>query len=66
MEKEEDILPSGKTILAELEIEQLTVRNIKPRSKRTHYRAILNWIVYYRTSSSSSNIGYVKGLLEIF
>ncbi|MEM1256420.1 MAG: tetratricopeptide repeat protein [Cyanobacteria bacterium P01_H01_bin.21] len=64
--KDTDILPSGKSILAELELEQLTVRTIKPRSKRTHYRAILNWIMRYQTSSSSSSIDYVKGLLEVF
>jgi hypothetical protein len=43
----ERLIPSGDSILAELGIEQATLKVITPKWKRTQYRAVINWLTKY-------------------
>lgn len=53
-------------ILTELDINPLTLKTVKPRLKRTHYRAIINWLTKYKPKTNFSNFDRVKGLIETF
>ena len=64
--KEENLIFSGDIILTELNINSSTVKSIKPRLKRTHYRAIINWLTKYYPPPSATNLEKVKGFLETF
>ena len=61
-----NITPSSESILAELGIEPTKLKSIKPRWKRTQYRAIINWLTKYKPLPEASNLEKVKGLLEGF
>ena len=64
--EQEDILLSGDSVLASLGIDSSQVKSIKPRWKRTHYRAIVNWITKYQPDLDASNLQRVRGYLEAF
>ena len=61
-----ELLPSGDSILEQLAIEPSNIKNIKPRSQRTQYRAVVNWLTKYQISPAASNLDRVRGLLEAF
>ena len=56
----------GKLLLEELKIDKNNIKKIKPNWKRSHYRAIFNWLIKYETPSDSSNLEKLKGYLETF
>ena len=60
------VIPSGELVLAELGIDPQALKSIKPYWKRTHYRAIINWITNYQSQPNNSNLEKVKGYLEAF
>jgi tetratricopeptide (TPR) repeat protein len=64
--KEIVVIPSGESVLAYLEIDLHVLKSIKPYLKRTHYRAIINWITKYQSQPNTSNLEKVKGYLEAF
>ncbi len=59
-------IPSGDSILETLDLDTTKIKSIKPFSKRTQYRAIINWLTKYQPHVDSSNLEKVKGLLEAF
>jgi tetratricopeptide (TPR) repeat protein len=65
-EQQNSIFPPIDSILADLAIAPTTIKFIKPRSKRSQYRAILNWIEQYKSQPNASNLDKIKGLLQSF
>ncbi|MDJ1185926.1 tetratricopeptide repeat protein, partial [Roseofilum casamattae] len=61
-----EILPSSQLILEKLSIDQSNIKFIKPRWKRPHYRAIVNWLVKYQPFEGVSHLEKVRGYLEGF
>lgn len=61
-----NITPPGEEILGELGIDSASIKFIKPHWKRTHYRAVVNWLTKYKPKSDGSNLEKVQGLLEAF
>lgn len=64
--KEDNVIASGNLILTELGINSLALKAVKPRLKRTHYRAIINWLTKYKPKTNAYNLDLVKGLIETF
>ncbi|MEG4272651.1 MULTISPECIES: tetratricopeptide repeat protein [unclassified Microcoleus] len=63
---EVNITPPGDSILSYLGIEPATVKSIKPLTKRTQYRAVINWLTKYKPATDASNLDRVRGYLEAF
>lgn len=63
---EVNITPPGDSILSYLGIEPATVKSIKPLTKRTQYRAVINWLTKYKPVTDASNLDQVRGYLEAF
>lgn len=61
-----DIIPPAALILTKLAIEPCTLKYIKPRWKRTHYRAAINWLTKYKPQPAASNLEKVRCYLEAF
>ncbi|WP_353933032.1 tetratricopeptide repeat protein [Okeanomitos corallinicola TIOX110] len=61
-----EILPSDKSILDHLSINPSDIKSIKPRWKRTQYRAIVNWLTKYQFYEDASNLDKVRGYVEAF
>ena len=64
--KMSNITPPGEDVLAQLGIDPTTIKSIKPHWKRTHYRAISNWLTQYQPPSNASNLDKIKGYIEAF
>src|SRR4028118_885317 len=62
----DQITPCLETFLAELGIEQATLKLITPKWKRTQYRAVINWLTKYKPATDASNLDQVRGYLEAF
>ncbi|WP_353933029.1 tetratricopeptide repeat protein [Okeanomitos corallinicola TIOX110] len=60
-----DSFPSD-LVLAAFGIDKSSIKDIIPRLKRTHYRAITNWLTKYELNKDTSNLEKVKGLFETF
>ncbi|NER01138.1 MAG: tetratricopeptide repeat protein, partial [Cyanothece sp. SIO2G6] len=60
------ITPDGQAVLTQLGIYPTSIRKIQPRSRRTHCRAIINWLSKYQPSTSASNLEQIRGYLEAF
>ena len=58
--------PSSESVLAELKVEPTFIKSIEPRWKRTHYRAVRNWLTKYTPPSEASHLEQVRGYLEAF
>ncbi|MHC5779844.1 tetratricopeptide repeat protein [Nostoc sp.] len=54
------------SLLETLEININNIKSIKPNWKRTHYRAVINWLTKYKPLSDSPNPEKIKGYLEAF
>ncbi|KST66735.1 hypothetical protein [Mastigocoleus testarum] len=63
-----DQADSETKLLAELGIDPTELKSIKPRWKRTQYRAIVNWLTKYEglRLENASNLEKAKGRLEAF
>lgn len=61
-----NVIPSGESILEKIGIDLTQIKSIKPPSKRSQYRAIINWLTKYQPNPNTSNLEKVKGLLEVF
>lgn len=61
-----NITPSVGSIISYIGIDKATVKSIKPITKRTHYRAVINWLTNYQPNPDASNLEKVKGYLEAF
>jgi hypothetical protein len=59
-----DIIARGESVLAKLEINPTTLKSIKPRSKRTQYRAIINWLTDYKPQPEATTLEQIRGYLE--
>jgi len=59
-----DITPPGESLLAELGIDKATLKSIRPIWKRTHYRAVINWLLKYKPLPSPTKLEQVRGYLE--
>jgi hypothetical protein len=64
--KEVDIKPADELVLDKFSIDPATIKSIKPRWKRTQYRAVINWLTKYNPQPDASNLDKVKGCLEAF
>ena len=64
--KEFGITPNEESILIKIGIEPAQIKIIKPRLKRTQYRAVINWLTKYKVESYASNLEKVRGYLEAF
>ncbi|MCP2732660.1 hypothetical protein NJ959_29960, partial [Symplocastrum sp. BBK-W-15] len=60
------IIPSSKFVLEKLGIDSAEIKFIKPRWKRSCYRAIFNWLTKYQLFDNISNLEKVRGLTEAF
>jgi tetratricopeptide (TPR) repeat protein len=56
----------SELVLAKLGIEPAAIKSIKPRWKRTHYRAVINWLTKYSLEPEEANIRTGRGCLEAF
>lgn len=61
-----NITITGEVVLAELGIEPSAIKSIKPRWKRTHYRAVINWLTKNNLEPEEANIRIGRGCLEAF
>ncbi len=61
-----NVTPSGESVLAELAIDSAAIKFIKPHWKRTHYRAVVNWLTKYKLEPEEANIRIGRGCLEAF
>ncbi|MDJ0516734.1 MAG: tetratricopeptide repeat protein [Trichodesmium sp. MO_231.B1] len=61
-----NITPDSKLVLREISLESTTIKSIKPRPKRSHYRAVINWLMEYKPYANTSNLEKVKGYVEAF
>ena len=65
------VLPSSNLMLADLGLEEGVSdfvsfsRRLSP-FHRTHYRAVVNWLIKCRNQSSTSKLEQIKPLLEVF
>jgi tetratricopeptide (TPR) repeat protein len=60
------LIPSSETFLAELGIEQATLKLLTPKWKRTQYRAVINWLSKYKPQPYSPTLEQLRGCLEAF
>lgn len=66
-ELNDEILPSGEWVLAELGIDPTALKSIKmPPWQRSHYRAIINWLTKYKSQPDAPNIKKIWGYLQAF
>lgn len=56
----------SELVLAKLDLDPAAIKSIKPRWKRTHYRAVINWLTKYEPQAIASNLEKVRGYLEAF
>ena len=63
---EVNITPPGDLILSYLGIDRATVKSIKPLTKRTQYRAVINWLTKNYQPRNDSNIEKLRCYLEAF
>ncbi|MEB3340745.1 tetratricopeptide repeat protein [Okeania sp.] len=61
-----NITPNGELVLREISLESAIIKSIKPHSKRSQYRGVVNWLVFYKAHKNASNLEKVKGYLEAF
>ncbi|NER01058.1 MAG: tetratricopeptide repeat-containing protein, partial [Cyanothece sp. SIO2G6] len=61
-----NILPPATSVLQKLDIDPTLLKAIQPPSKRSQYRAIVNWITQYHPSDEATELEVVKGWLEAF
>ena len=64
--QEAGISPPSELTLMELGIDPEAVKSIKPNYKRTHYRAIINWLTNSKAQINTSYLEQIKGLRETF
>lgn len=60
------IAPDGEPVLTRLGIEASHLTAIRPRTRRIHCRAIINWLTKYQASPSAPNLEQIRGYLESF
>ena len=60
------ITPPALPILTKLGIEPSRLKFIQPHQRRTHCRAVVNWLTKHNPSSESSNLEQVRGYIEGF
>lgn len=56
--------PPGESVLADMGINPATIKFIKPRWKRSHYRAVLNWISEYKPQPDASSLEQIRGYIQ--
>lgn len=61
-----NILTLDEWILAEFGNDLSAIKSMRPRWKRTHYRAVVNWLTKYEYKLDATNLEKVRGLLEAF
>lgn len=62
-----DYFFSEDLVLAALDVNQKNIKLIKPYRKRTHYRAVSNWLTKYRpNNANNAQLEQLKGILEAF
>lgn len=61
-----NITITGEVVLAELALDSASIKSIKPRWKRTHYRAVINWLTKNNLEPEEANIRIGRGCLEAF
>ena len=60
------ILPELSDLLLELDIDPDQIKTIRPYSRRSHYRAIVNWLRTPQMEKDGSNLASILGALEAF
>jgi len=53
-------------MLSTLGIDPVRIRHVQPRTRRTHWQAIVNWLIRYQPPAEGSNLEQVRGYLEAF
>ena len=53
-------------LLKRLRLTPASLQRISPRSRRSQYRAALNWLIHYEAPSPDSKLDQVRGYLEAF
>ena len=66
MRMNNNFIPSGDKILLELGVDLKKIKDVKPRSKRSSYKAAINWLTKYSPNPNASNLEIIQGLLEAF
>ncbi len=61
-----NITPNIELVIEKICLESATIKSIKPRRKRSQYRAVMNWLTEYKPHANASNLEKVKGYLEAF
>lgn len=59
-------MPPPMTVLTQIGITPDRIRHVQPVLKRTHCRAIINWLTRHRPSPTADNLEQVKGYLQAF
>jgi hypothetical protein len=50
-------------MLSALGIDPAHIRHVQPRTRRTHWQAIVNWLTRYQPLPSGANLEQVRGYL---
>jgi len=62
-----NLISSGDLVLEQLGINPHNLRTDFPtREQRLHYRAVVQWLIDYKSKSDTTNLEKVKGYLEAF
>ncbi|NEZ54449.1 tetratricopeptide repeat protein [Adonisia turfae] len=59
-------IAAGESLLITLGIAPEQLKAIKSHWKRTHFRAVVNWLTKYQPPTEASNLENLKGYLEAF
>ena len=60
------LLPPADTVLKRIAIPPNKIAHIRPRARKTHCRAIINWLSRYQPTPEATNLDQVKGYIEAF
>ena len=59
------VLPSDTSVLEQIAIDLQSLKTTQP-SKRSHYRAVANWLTQYHPTNGATNLEQVRGGVEAF
>jgi nucleoside phosphorylase/tetratricopeptide (TPR) repeat protein len=60
----DELSPVGEQILAQINLDSSVLKSLEPRSKRTHYRAAINWLQSYRPELEQSKPQKFQHIIE--
>ncbi|NJN11058.1 MAG: tetratricopeptide repeat protein [Richelia sp. RM1_1_1] len=63
---QQDTESAAESVLAYLQINAAKLKSIQPHLKRSHYRAVINWLSRYKVQPNDSQLKQVWGCLQAF